>query len=443
MKKKLNGVASAILKVVSVIFLTALFIAVVLFALTQSFGVGLVIILGALIVHFLLGYNYPKSFFWGEYRGLSLAGYSNKEKFSKTLNIVFNLVKVLTALSVFRLIYINYSETLNHFGGIAITLIVVLAVILILIMSLNRDERDYRLVRGSLAVLVGLVIISFACMTFGTQLIWIPFVVSLIFGLMFGAFNEIGEIFLGKKKGDHIAISLLIILFLVSIVSTVIQFWSSIVSFFVNVWTIIVAIFSFKLIAGLPLWSVFLIIIALATLYYISLYLIRKSNTKKQLLANEAKKAEEKRLKAEKEAEEKKNKDLAIENKWKEINALAISLKEKTATVDDLIFIARTCVVDRFDCLHKFSVKSLTAVSLDNLYIISDVKKQIVWKQDFLNILCLYSDLYGKNYQDEDLKSIITVFDSSLKHLSKYQDYDGYKGIIKKISETGIPASKE
>lgn len=455
MGKSSNGVVKTILKVISVVFLPTIFIGILLFALNQSFGVGLTVIVSSLVVQFMLSRKYRDSFHWNTYEHFRFWGLTGEIKFYKTLNILFNATKVATVLGILRLVYLNYSEILNPFGSLGITIFVCLTIIGILIISLSSYNRRgnylraYEKVRGNLAIVVVLMVVSFVYLTFGTQLIWIPFLAMLAFSLFDGC-GEIEEVLNIDENNLHIG-SLLVIL-LTAIISSTIQFWDGIANFFMTIWAFLVKVGMYEFIPGGYVWVVFLVIAVLAIIIILARYQGRRDRAKREYLRiqNETKEilAKEKLQREEqskdrkiREEEEKQKEKLFVEKTWKEIAALEEVLEKRDITMKELLHISS--VYSRFDCLSRFKVKHLTAIPLKDYFVISLVKKQIVWPASFTSLINMYGFLYSKNYYDGDLKLIISILNDLLTYLGEYKEFTGYKEMEKLIQKTEIPLTWE
>ena len=223
------------LRGVALVLVPAMFIIALFFALNQSFGISLTIIISLFIVQLLLSKKYKESFQWIRYKNFNFQELTEEGKFYKSLNILFNATKILSVLGVLELVYINYSEILNPFGGLGVAILVCLAIIGILIISLSGRNKhgvclqNYQIVRGCFAVVTMMLIVSFVYLTFGTQLIWVIFLAMLSFAFFSGN-REIEEGF--NIEEDKLSFCSFAATLIVAIVSTIIQFWSYISNFF-------------------------------------------------------------------------------------------------------------------------------------------------------------------------------------------------------------------
>lgn len=425
------------------IYVPALFSVVLFFALKQTFAIGLVMLLTSLVIQFLVSRKDEHQFGWSQYRYLYDINDDVSEILEKIQNILFNLVKVASALGTFLLVYLNFSSQLNPLGKLGIVIFISLMIIFMVLLSFVEHKKNYEVLRRSLGLIVLLATIGFTYMTFGTQLVWIPFLVSVIFGELHG-FEEIEDALSKKDLEDGFGSFLFsITLLLASIISTIIQFWSYIANVIISIWNFLVKVGTYELIIGKPVWVIVLILVSLAAIIYPAVFFTNKAYEKRECQKMEKEKAvkaaEEKKAKELKDAKDKEAERVASEKKWQEINDLAGVLKGRFANIDELTFIAVTSV--KFNCLHKFSIKHLAGVYLNGYFTISKIKKQIVWDPTLTHVLNLYAYLYERNYEDDNLESISYVLDKLATYLSDYKEYVGYKEIKEQIQKTKIPVN--
>lgn len=440
MKKFLKGLLIA----VAIAFVPAVFIAVLLFALNQAFAIGLVLILALLIIQSMLCKKNADAFGWNEYEDFILKNRDGNYKFNLKLNILFNLTKVATVLGIFRLIYLNYSEILNPFGGLGITIFIALTTISILAVSLNKHIRSYEVIRGGLGIIVGLTIVGFVYMTFGTQLIWIPLGVLMIFGMLFGAFKEIEDVMDGK---DALSILLPIIISIVTLISTIIQFWSYIAGFFSIIGSFIANVATYELIPSIPVWLMLLSAAFITIVILSAQYTGRKDREKRERLKlqneKEAKAIEEKKIKDEQRASSEQADKTFKEETLKFIEALSISLKDRSAKKNEVVLLSSAVVKFGYNYLQLFTASALTDIALVQFFIVSELKQQIVWEADFEVVLKMYTALYTRNYEDCDLAKIIGQFEHLVSYINPYKELYGYPQFKDKIEETKIPVTWE
>ncbi len=427
-----------LLRAVFVAFIPAVFVAILLIALKQSFAIGLTMILTSLIIQFILSFKFESEFSWTEYTKFHLIGILPNEKFSRKLNILSNLVKVLSVLGLLHLVYLNFSEEFNPFGGLGMVITISLALICILFVLFKERIKDYEAVRGCLAVIIGFAILSFAYLLFGTQLIWIPLILAVVFGIFFAGFDEIDNII--KKEGAVITFLISVLLLLTAIVSTIIQFWSPIVNFFVSIRDFIIMVLTYELISSIPVWVILLSAGFIAAFIFSARYAgkkkmekIERSKLQKQ---NEERLAGEKRFKEEQKAA---NKEIA-DKKQRTIEEFSVKAKDESLDRDMITYLSDFVCEFGFGFLSKFSVDSLINIDLEKFFTISEIKKQIVWDPEFNNLLKMYGALYARTYQDDDLKKITAIFQKLADNL-QYNQFVGYKVIKELIEETKIPVN--
>ncbi|MFZ4632333.1 MAG: hypothetical protein ACOYL8_04005 [Patescibacteria group bacterium] len=444
-------------RAVVIAFVPAVFIAILVIAINQTFAVGLIAIVSSLIIQLTLRRKAGDKFAWSKYLCFSYRGFTKDEMDKKTFNILFNLARVLTIFGLFYLIYVNYSEILNPFGIIGVLLLVSLMIIAVLSLSFNRLIRKYQAIRGILATLVGLTIICFVYMTFKTQLIW----VLLIPAIMFSAFDGFIEIEKAWVKKDVFVGISIAGTFLSAIVSTTIEFWSYIASFFIVIGNfiaevcsdianflaiignLIVKVGAYEFFPSGQVWKVVLVLGVGYALVFLVRYLGKKDRAKKEFLKlqeEKAKKAaEEKRVKDEEKRLSDAAKKALQENLYKTIDELARLAEQSTLGLSNLVILSKAVNEFGFGFLDKFSVDSLVGIELEKFFTVSDIKQQIVWEPDFELVMKMYAALYARNYKDNDLAKIIRRFENLVTYLRPYEHYSSYKLIAAKVGETSIP----
>lgn len=440
MKKFFEGIFA----ILAVIFVPAVFIAALWFALSQSFGVGITIVITSLIIQIILSRKNRELFGWKEYDGFNFKDSEVEERRCKILNILFNATKVATVLGIFGLIYFNYFDILHLFDETEITISICWGIIFILLISLNKRIGSYQKVRASLATIVLITIVSFACFTFGTQLIWLSLVALIIFGVLAGT-RELDKIL--KTEDNNLIFFLSVIIFITAIVSTIIQFWPNTVACdstevlldFSAIGHFIVKIFSYELIPGSSV-----LFIVLSAFVVIGLLILARYFKKREEAKNEAKyKESQKRADERKKEEEREAKELLEKERIQKYNDtikdISTRIQGRSLDSDQLAYVALAS--KSVYVLNAFSMDKFTGVPLQNFLIISKLKKKIVWKESFNNILDLYAVLYSRSYNDDNLSLIIERIEELSEFLEQYQDFDGYSAFLKKIKETGIPVS--
>ncbi len=450
MKKSSKGIINSILSFVFLFALPIIIVAIMFIALSKSFAIGLTVIISLLVVELLLGRKYRESFYWSEYRNFRFWGMTGEAKFNKYLNILFNATKVITVLGLLCLICQNFSEILNPFGGLGKTILVCSTLIGILIVcSGGYNKRgnyfeSYEKVRASFALAILLTIVSFVYMTFGTQLIWIPLLATIMLTL-FEGYEELGERF--NQEEYAFGVYSAGAAFSAAIISTIIQFWSHIAYFFVTIWNFIVKVGTYEIISGGQVWVAVLIISMFVTLISVSRSRGRKDRAKREALKlQNEKEADAKRERGIKENEKiaaKEAEEAFKEKTIKMVEALVDSTKDRDAKIDEIVMLSKAVYKFGYSYLNRFSVKSLAGIVLSNFFTISEIKKRIVWGADFEYVLCMYADLYQRNYEDADLDKIISLFNCLVSYLSSSKEFSGYTKIVEKIQETKIPVNWE
>ena len=438
------------LRGVALVLVPAMFIIALFFALNQSFGISLTIIISLFIVQLLLSKKYKESFQWIRYKNFNFQELTEEGKFYKSLNILFNATKILSVLGVLELVYINYSEILNPFGGLGVAILVCLAIIGILIISLSGRNKhgvclqNYQIVRGCFAVVTMMLIVSFVYLTFGTQLIWVIFLAMLSFAFFSGN-REIEEGF--NIEEDKLSFCSFAATLIVAIVSTIIQFWSYISNFFSIIGNFIVKVGTYEFLPGGQVWVAILVISVLAAIVFLGIYIGKKDREKREYLRLQKEKeaivAEEKKIRDEEKARSEAADKTLKEETTKMITELSAQLKDRAAKIKEIVFLSRARLKFDDSYLDNFSVDALTDIELERFFTISGIKKQIVWDPDFELVMKMYAALYGRYYEDSNLVKIIVRFEKLVSYLNKYKEFIGYPVIKGKISETKIPVTWE
>ncbi|MFZ4648368.1 MAG: hypothetical protein ACOYMB_01890 [Patescibacteria group bacterium] len=417
------------LRIILSLFWPAVYSAVLFNALYQTFAIGLTMLFASLIILGIICLKSKKYYTWSEYSSLSFDNYTFDGKILKAKNIIYNLIKIAISLGVLRLIYLNFSALFNPFGSLGISISISVTLILIILLSFSRNFGPYEKLRLYLGIVVGLSIIIFTYLVFGTQLIWIPFVLSIIFGLLFGGFNDI------DNKEHIVSVIMPILLLLTAITSTAIQFWNGIGNFFAIIWKFIVRVGTFELAPALSIWLILLTLTILIGMYLLIRGYTRIQNRKAEALKVKKEK-EEKAIKekAERETENTKRNDLAVK-KVEERRAF-IEKMISTIEIDGEDYIKLILAIKEEGAYERFTVQLLTSIELKNYFTPSTVKKQIVWPDSFKNVLEFYNTIYKRNFVDKDLELIVTRLKELSEFLSSYSNYNGFDQITKIINDT-------
>ncbi len=411
-------------KTVANLFLPALFIALMLFALSQSLGVALVIFISLIIVQTIMSEKYD-IFSWGEYSNLNFNSddYSSAERMSKALNILFNLTKLVLIFGFMRLIIIN-SDYANPFGNLGYAISVSFTFILALIYLFKRGRHHYDNLRGILALITTIAIGIFAYLYFGTQMIWFALLLQFVLGFVFLACFEIEEKFKFEKYSfSSVTVGILII---TATVSTIIQFWGSIAGFFIRLWGHVVTISLYQLIPGFDLYLMVLETLGFGLVVYLIFYFVKRHDSRKIATAKLLQEETEKQERKEKEATEKRREKQAEEQRVSDIKAEIKTIIEQAQSGkiinNQLAYLAK----NRNYLEVEFPVKSLSNITLKDAFTISKVKKHIVWHNSMEEVLIFINYLYSRSYKDEELEQLVKLMKDLYDFLVQYHDYVGY-----------------
>lgn len=393
------------LRALKVLIVPAIFAGVAIFAVQQSFAIGLAILSVAVILqivfetkHVLGGlFTWDHADYFSDYK---------LKKINGLANVLFNLTKVLNFSAILYLMIRNY-ET-NSFGWIGFIIAIGITIILSVLFIIKYSDRDYFCIRN--VTVLGLIIamISFVYLYFGSQLIWIPIIFLPVF--LLSIVEEVAGII-----GDNKVVGLVLILILSGIVSTVIQFFDPIANFAISLWWAVI---------GLPNW-VHVVIVAI--IICVALFFLYRSLNKKGIAKENARIAKEKADKIAKENKEKKEAaEKELVDRRQKVNNLVLLTEDLKK--EDLIFLAGNINLIDFSevvCYHiaKFSV-------MMQFFEISKIKKHIVWDNSLEEVLNLYKTCYQKIYKDDNLRNLVEALKRLKERLELYPDYQGYKKIM-------------
>jgi hypothetical protein len=415
-----------LVRAIAVLFVPAFFVAVVIFALGQTFAIGLTVLSALIIIQAILSDQLEEQFNWDEWKNLSFDSeyLSVEEMRSKVLNIMSNLVKVFVIMSVLRLVYSHYGE-INPFGNLGVAIAISVWFIFALIYILSRRQA-YEKLRICLSLAVIVAITASAYLYFGTQVMWLFPILAAAFSFLFGGFSELEE-----KVSDYlISTWFSLILFLAAIVSTIFQFWNSISGFFVG-------IFSFKLLLGMEVWAALLVVAILFLVIWVILWYKKQQRSRKNAQDRLLKEAGEKESRLAREAELKAKKEVADAEIQEKIEKILVVLDKKEIDREALIFLSQ----NKDQCLSKLNIVNLTKVNWEEYFLISSVKRQMVWNNNLEGILSMFRSLYDRSYQDEDLTAIIESFRALRDFIGMTSDFRGYSqinGILSDLTK-GMP----
>lgn len=392
--------------------------AIFIFAFNQSFGIGLVIMLGLIVVQLIL--SLTDTFSWTEFEELSFSRVWDDDKLAKRFNISFNLARVSTIIATLFFIF-NSGVILNPFGDIGITIAIVILIISLLLFLFTNELEDYQKLRGCLAIVIIISVLTFAYLYFGTQLIWIPALLSLAssYSKMFWELDD--------EEYGGFSFVVPILLGLISIISTIIQFWKEIFNWvselFNSIVEVIASILTFELFY-VQLWVYISAFIVCFIISKIVKVIVKKSAEKSARLIELAEKKEKEDKKA-KEYQEKEAARVSKANFLKNIGAGA-SISE-----EEVVF-----VVERTNYFYQEEIaKILTHARLfDSFVVVSAVKKQIFYQPRLNNVLSLYNDSFKRTTDDKILYGLISVMDDLIEGATKSKPYKGADELLLTIS---------
>lgn len=400
--------------------------AIFIFAFNQSFGIGLVIMLGLIVVQLIL--SLTNTFSWTEFEELNFSRVWDDDKLAKKFNISLNLTRVITIIATLFFLF-NSGVILNPFGDTGITIAIVILIISLLLFLFTNELEDYQKLRGCLAIVIIISVLTFAYLYFGTQLIWIPALLSLAFSYSAG-FWELDE-----EEYGGFSFVVPILLGLTSIISTIIEFFEEISNFFQKTYTSFINWEVF----GFPGYYLIIILALLMISLLIALSILKKKKIKSANLVAK-KKAEETWLENKKQAEEAAQKKEALEKEkldifQEKVRALETMTEEDNFSAQDLILIANN-YSHPILVKAKVETKLFTKTDLFSLFVIvSDVKQQLFYDEFFLNVLVFYNYLYKKTKHDDLLSGLIEVLDKLIQNISYKSTYKGANSLKYHIEE--------
>lgn len=390
------------------------FVGISVLALNLGFAVGLTVLIFSLVAQIILGANLQveEDFGWDRFDSLSFDGCEIYEIKEKLHNIYSNLVKIWTVLSVFFLILINY-DFKSSFGQSGLIIFVLVLVIELGSVMRRKYDGSYEKFRALLSVATLIVIIVFAYLYFATQLIWLPV-------LMFIALAFITEDFKELSFGQNTSLVLLFFLCLVAIISTNYQFWHEICLAVYNVWDYI---FSFDF--SNPIWRVIGLIVLAVAIMILVRYIRSKRADKRALAQLVLEEVEQLELQKAKKAKEKAEEEAAKVKIQEELRKISTSLQDGSISAKQLIFLAK----HRDLYPAKITVEPLTQVNPEDFFLISKIKKQIIFDNGLSDVVELFNDLYRKSYYDEELRVIIKWVQELHQFTDDYADFHGYTAL--------------
>lgn len=396
------------LRTIAVLFVPAIFTGVSVFAVSQSFLIGLIVLLASSTIQIILAKKFSEQFAWSEYDDLDFSRdrYLAFERMSAWINLLMNFVKVGTIGSTLYLLLQHFPT--NPFGRTGWVVTLSLSAIALIIFMIKRTDGAYiklRLVM-SLVVAIGIVVGSY--LYFGTQAIWLMLLMSIVFGLMKG-FRELGDI-VSDDIPAMFSVLLSASLLLTSIVSTIYQFWYAISDF------------SYYLFVGNTIdFTLWLQVIGIIAAVGVILLLVMSYKRWQEKKASELKRKQEAeaaaKVKAQKEEQEQ-----AITKNLLSITATLDS--DGTISNDGLVYLAQN-----YRLLNgaKLAIEPLTKVEWSGFFTISNVKKQIIWDHRLVEVITLFNNLYSKSYQDKELRAITRSINALCRFIEDHKAFTGHE----------------
>ncbi len=396
------------LRTIVVLLVPAIFTGVSIFAVSQSFLIGLIVLLSSSAIQIILAKKFSEQFAWAEYDYLDFSSerYLLFDRMSARLNLLMNFVKVGTIGSIFYLLLQHFPA--NSFGRMGWIVTLSLSAIILVIFMIKRTDGSYIKLRLVMSVVVAIGIVAGSYLYFGTQAIWLILLLSIVFGLMNG-FKELGDI-ISDDIPAMFAVLLSAALTLISIVSTIYQFGYAISDF------------SYYLFVGnnidftIVLQAIGLIAVIAAILLSVKYY--RRWKVRKLRELNRKQEAEAAaKAKAQREEQE-----LAITNNL--LNIIATLESGDVLSNDKLVYLAQNL---RSLNGQKLAIEPLTKVDWSGFFTISNVKKQIVWDHKVVEVIALFNSLYNKSYNDKELRAITRSINALCRFIEGYKAFAGYE----------------
>lgn len=396
------------LRTIVVLLVPAIFTGVSVFAISQSFLIGLIVLLSSSAIQIILAKKFSEQFAWAEYDYLDFSRerYLAFERMSAWINLLMNFVKVGTIGSIFYLLLQHFPT--NPFGRTGWIVTLSLSAITLVIFMIKRTDGSYIKLRLVMSVVVAIGIVAGSYLYFGTQVIWLILLLSIVFGLMNG-FKELGDI-ISDDIPAMFSILLSASLLLTAIVSTIYQFRQAISDF------------SYYLFVGnnidftIVLQAIGLIAVIAVILLSVKYY--RRWKVRKLRELNRKQEAEAAaKAKAQREEQER-----AITNNL--LNIIATLESGDVLSNDKLVYLAQNL---RSLNGSKLAIEPLTKVEWSGFFTISNVKKQIVWDHRLADVITLFNGLYNKSYNDKELRAITRSINALCRFVDNYKDFAGYE----------------
>lgn len=397
----------------SVLFsVPSFFVGISIIALNQGLATGLAVLLASLVAQIILGgkLEVEEDFAWDRFHSLSFHGCEIYEIKEKLHNIYSNLVKIWTVWAVLFLVLNNY-DFKSSFGQSGLIIFGLVSVIVLGLVMRRKYDGSYEKFRAFLSVATLIVIIVFIYLYFATQLIWLSV-------LMFIALAFITEDFEELNFGQNTSFVFLFLFCLTAVVSTIYQFWHNIGLAMQNAWNYL---FSFDF--SHPIWLVIGLIVLAVAIMILVRYIRSKRVEKMALAAIALEEARQLALQKEKRAKEKSEEEAAKAKTQEELKEISASLQDGSISAKQLIFLAK----HRDLYLGKITMEPLTQVNPEDFFLISKIKKQIIFDNGLSDVVGLFNYLYRKSYHDEELRVIIKWLQKLHRFIDDYKDFQGYQ----------------
>lgn len=459
------------------ILTSLLLIAIIIFAMKQESMLSLAILLSIVVLQMFLSNKKFPIFAWDmmlkvQFKACADASKvktikENKKEFLRfLLNSLFNGVKLFSFLCILYIAIRDYKDMLNPFGliGMIITFLFLFKIFFFRIKNYLKKIRSIKKqvlglsrveefgfvettqhfispVKGLYEKIMRLFIIIFLYLTFGTSLIWLVILGSMVYFFFSGTFKE----FRKKVNESKIFADKILMCGIISVLvsSLIIQFRAMLSDFFYLLKNVFLDFFTIEIFNGFYVWTIALVLL----LMLVSIMVIIMVHKDKK---NERKKMEEQRIENEKRKMEKEER-LARKEGLRKENSVYIANLEKGlqifkrgALIEEVIGLAKRASVVDFEGVEKLNVKSLTKPRLISLLQISNIKQKIVWNSsDLNNVIKMFEYLYKKNYDDVNLLFIVALFDNFIEDLEPYRGYVGYNKILNSLKGVTIPFNKK
>jgi len=375
------------------------------------------------------GCNHSDRFSWKYFKEFSeydrpyLSGYG---LVVLSANIMYNLLKVATVICTIIFISSRFKVEINEFNPIILIIAVFVSIVAMLGMS-KRRLYDYQTVKAFLGFIVLVSLIFLTAITYGSQLIWVPFILVVVV-IRYNGFAQLKDLLGIKWNTAPIIFSIFL---LAAIVSTITQYSVQIGNFFSEIFTWIGnipnQIIEFILSPSAYPWLIgFIILFVLAVVIFLGRIIIVEIRVKKEnkLLAQ----AKEKKA-----LEEKEKKD-AISKRFADLLMYGCGPYPETNWVlDDVLFVIdnyKSKFISQNQATADLIAWSLTRVDLARCLIasVSEKKNQIIFRPETKEIIDFFNEYYAKSHDDKTLKGLENSIESFSRYLNQ-KTLKSYKGV--------------